>query len=369
MKKAVIILPTYNEAKNIQIAIEGILNTIKDIQNWNVDILVVNSNSPDNTADVVKTLQKKYKKNLYLLETPREGLGKAYVRGFKYAIDEMKAYIVFEMDADLSHDPALLPQFLQQIEQGSDFVIGSRYRKDGSIPEDWALHRKLLSVLGNWIIRLGFMQLKITDWTSGFRAIKAWIVKDTLPLLEGYSGYVFQVALLDNAVRLKARVSEVPLVFVDRKEGVSKMSSMQYTLQTLFYVFTHSSFVKFVIVGGLGFIIDITLFFYFATIVQLATWQANLISTETALISNFLLNNFWSFSHKKVDHAVRSYIFNFLKFNVISSGSIFIQVIGLELLKYFFGPEYLFLYKVGVIIFLIIPYSYFFYNKVVWKDK
>lgn len=371
MKKAVIILPTYNEAKNVQQIVESIFDVTKTIENWNIEILVVDSNSPDNTAQEVKKLQKMFKKNLYLLETPKEGLGKAYIRGFQYALDTMKAFVVFQMDADLSHDPKLIPQFIKKIESGADFVIGSRYRKGGSIPQDWGVDRKFLSVLGNWIIRLGFMKLKITDWTSGFRAIKSWIIKSTVSDVEGYTGYVFQVALLDNALKYKANVAEVPLQFVDRKEGISKMSSSQYIIHTLWYVFTHSSFVKFVIVGGLGFVIDISLFFYFATVAHLATWQANLISTETALVSNFLLNNFWSFSHKKVDHALPSYLFNFLKFNFISSGSILIQVIGLEVLKYLFGPhpELLLIYKVGIIIFLIIPYSYFFYNKVIWKEK
>ena len=368
MKKAVIIMPTYNEADNIQQLLKEVFQVTPSIPNWNIDVLVVDSNSPDNTADEVKKIQKQYK-NLYLLETPKEGLGKAYIRGFEYALKEMKAYVVFEMDADFSHPPTLIPEFLKKIENGADFVIGSRYRKGGSIPSDWGLHRKLFSVLGNWIIRLGFMRLKITDWTSGFRAIKSWIVKDTLEYIGSYTGYVFQVAILDNAVKLKAVIEDVPLNFIDRKEGVSKMQSTQYILQTLLYVFTHSPFVKFVIVGGIGFIIDVTLFYYFTHIAKIATWQANLISTETALISNFFMNNFWSFAHKRVDHSFLAYLKGFFKFNIISSGSIIIQTVGLEIAKYIFGPTDLLVYKVAIIIFIIIPYSYFFYNKVIWKEK
>ena len=115
MKKAVIILPTFNEAKNVEELLESIHTTIQSIQNWNIELLIVDSNSPDKTAEKVKQLQKFYK-NLYLIETPKEGLGKAYLRGFEYAINEMKAFVVFEMDADLSHDPALIPQFLEKIQ-------------------------------------------------------------------------------------------------------------------------------------------------------------------------------------------------------------------------------------------------------------
>lgn len=370
MKKAVIILPTYNEAKNVEELLASITEVISTIKQWNIELLIVDSNSPDKTAEKVKQLQKKYK-NLYLIETPKEGLGKAYLRGFEYAINEMKAFVVFEMDADLSHDPALIPQFLEKIQNGADFVIGSRYRKGGSIPKDWGLHRKLFSVLGNWIIRLGFMKLRITDWTSGFRAIKSWVVKSTVGNIDNYTGYVFQVAILDNAVKLKAVIDDVPLNFIDRKEGVSKMESTQYIMQTLWYVFTHSPFVKFVIVGGFGFLIDVSLFTYLHVILGASILVSNLISTETALISNFIFNNFWSFSHKQVNNSVLSYVKSFLKFNFISSGSILIQTLGLKLCDYFFSPseETLVIYKIIIIIFIIIPYSYFFYNKVIWKEK
>lgn len=367
LKKAVIILPTYNEKKNVDQLISQVFAAIETIEQWNIEVLVVDSNSPDGTAELVKKLQKKYR-SLYLLETPKEGLGKAYIRGFEYAINQMNAFLVFEMDADLSHDPNLLPQFIEKIQSGADFVIGSRYTKGGSIPNNWGWHRKLFSVLGNWIVRLGFMRFKITDWTSGYRAIKSWLITSSLDNIRNYSGYVFQVAILDHAVSQKANIQEIPLKFVDRIEGVSKMQSTQYILQTLLYVFTKSPFVKFVIVGGIGFLIDIGLFYYFHTLRNFPTWQSNLISTETALLSNFMLNNFWSFAHKKVDHSPFSYIKGFLKFNLVSSGSILIQIIGMEIAKMLFGPTDVLIYKVIIIVFLVIPYSYFFYNKFIWKD-
>ncbi len=368
MRKAVIILPTYNEAKNITSLLEEIIQVTRDINNWDVHVLVVDSNSPDNTADLVQDLTQKQNK-IHLLRTEKEGLGKAYVRGFSHAIEKLEPYILFEMDADHSHDPKKIPTFLREIEKGADFVIGSRYMKGGSIPHDWGIHRKFLSFFGNWIIRLGFMNLKITEWTNGFRAIKSWIVKDSLSHLENYSGYVFQVALLDNAIKMKAKITEIPLKFVDRREGVSKINSGQYTFETLWYVFTHSSFIKFCIVGGIGFIVDFGISFFFIEIVHTAVWFATVISAETAIISNFLFNNFWSFKHKRLSRKSNNLLWSFFKFNIIASGSILIQTIGMELTTGAFGREHWFVYKILIIAFIIIPYSYFFYNKVVWKDQ
>lgn len=379
MKKAVIILPTYNEAENIEQLLSDIFDVAKGINQWTIEILVVDSNSPDKTAETVKSLQKKYK-NLYILETPKEGLGKAYIRGFNYALNEMKAYVVFEMDADFSHDPKLIPDFLEKIQAGADFVIGSRYRKGGSIPADWGWDRKLFSIVGNWIIRLGFMKMKVTDWTSGFRAIKSWVIKSTLDDVKNYTGYVFQVAILDTAVKLKAVIDDVPLNFIDRKEGVSKMQSSQYILQTLLYVFTHSPFVKFVIVGLIGFAIDFTFAYIFIHALHIHKPTANAFSAEIAIISNFFLNNFWSFRHKQVVGGAFAFIKKLLSFNLISSGSIAIQWIGMFLTLKIFGDHIIHfgdmisipswtVYKACIIAIVIIPYSYILYNKVVWKDK
>ena len=284
------------------------------------------------------------------------------------------------MDADLSHDPKKLPEFFHKIEKGADFVIGSRYIKGGSIPSDWGLHRKLFSVVGNWIIRLGFMKLSITDWSTGYRAIKSWIIKATIPEIEDYSGYVFQVALLDNALKMKARVEELPINFVDRKEGISKMNSVQYIIQTLFYVFTHSSFVKFVIVGLLGFAVDFGLAYLFIHVFNFNKPNANALSAEFAIICNFFLNNFWSFKHKKIVGGIFQYVKKLVFFNLVSSGSIMIQWVGMTLALNFLGDKMLqitgvigihswIVYKVVIIALVIIPYSYILYNKVVWKEK
>lgn len=368
MKNVTIVLPAYNEAENIEKLIPSIFETTKDLRNWKIEVLVVDSNSPDKSAEVVKKLQNKYK-NLHLLSTEKEGLGKAYTLGFKYAIEKLNAFVIFEMDSDLQHDPKEIPHFLQAIADGADFVIGSRYMKGGSIPANWGIHRKIFSIFGNIIIRTGFMKFKIKEWTSGYRAVKSWIIKDAANHLENYSGYVFQIALLDFAIKKHAKIKEVPIQFKDRVSGESKISFGGYIFTIFAYIFNHSSFVKFVIVGSSGFIVDIGLFYLLTKHADFVTWHANLISTESAVITNFLLNNFWSFAHKRVDHRVISYLKGFVKFNIVASSSIAIQTIGVEVLQHLFGSEYLYFYKVGIIVLIIIPYSYFFYNRVIWKDK
>ncbi|MBI4973946.1 glycosyltransferase [Candidatus Roizmanbacteria bacterium] len=377
MKRASIIIPTYNEEGNIQQLVEQVFDVSSHVPNWVVDVVIVDSNSPDGTGKVVESLIQKYP-HLHLLKTEKEGLGKAYMKGFKIAIEKLQPYLLFEMDADLSHDPKLIPAFLEKIEKGADFVIGSRYIKGGSIPADWGLYRKVLSSIGNLIIRFGFMKLSISDWTSGYRAIKVWIVKDAFTHTEKYAGYVFQVALLDRAIAKHARIAEVPLKFIDRKSGISKIDSVQYIVQTLWYVFTHSSFIKFVIVGLLGFVIDFGFAYAFINLLKIAKAPANMLSAEVAIVCNFFINNFWSFRHKKIAGGFMAYVGKFFIFNFVSLGSILIQGGGMFLALKFLGDTKILLlgglsswilYKVLIIAFLIIPYSYVLYNKVVWKNK
>lgn len=367
-KTAVIVLPTVNEAGNIETVLNGIFDVAQTIERWDIHVLVVDSDSSDGTPELVETRSKK-NKHLHLLKTKKEGLGKAYIRGFRHAIDELKAYVIFEMDADMSHDPKKIPEFLAHIENGADFVIGSRYRKGGSIPADWAFHRKLFSSVGNIIIRCGFMNLRITDWTSGFRAIKSWVINQTISKVDTYTGYVFQVAILDNAKKSGAMIAEVPIQFIDRKEGTSKIDSFEYIMQTLLYVFFESSFVKFVIVGGTGFILDSTLLYILVHQAELLPTFAKLISAESAIVSNYTLNNYWSFSHKKLDPSIQQYFRGLLKFNIVSSGNILIQTIGITILTSLFGTRLILLFNALIIFFFVIPYSYFFYNKFIWKDS
>lgn len=377
MKKAVIVVPTYNEVGNIGQLVHSVFQVAKKIEQWEIGLLIVDSSSPDGTAQTVRELQKTYT-HLHILETPKEGLGRAYVNGFSYALEHLQPFVIFEMDADLSHNPDYIPYFLKQIEQGADFVIGSRYIKGGSIPANWGFHRKIFSICANLFVRFGFMKLSTTDWTGGYRAIKSWVVKSAMNHISHYTGYVFQVALLDYAHLQGARLAEVPIAFVDRTEGESKINSFQYIVQTFLYVLTHSSFIKYVITGCMGFGVDFGIS-YALIASHVAKGTATIISAEFAIVANFLMNNFWSFKDKKITGGLIGYITKFLFFNLVSSGSIVIQYFGIVWLLRFFGdrpihiamiaiPSWI-IYKILIIGCVIIPYSYILYNKLIWKKK
>lgn len=368
MKRAVIILPTYIEKDNLKDLIPKIFEVVKTVKGWEIEILVVDDNSPDKTTDLIKLFKKKYTK-LHLISHKKAGLGKAYLRGFSYAIGKLHPDVIFEMDADWSHDPSLIPEFIKKIDEGSDFVIGSRYIKGGSIPTDWSFDRKILSWVGNLIVRLGFMSPNIHDWTSGFRAIKSFFIKDALGQMQDYNGYVFQVALLDRAKKQGLKITEVPLNFIDRKLGYSKINALQYSMNTISYVFTKSSFIKYFLVGIIGASLDFGISFILIEKLYMKIWISTIISSQIAIISNFILNNFWSFSHKKIDNKITAYVSNFAKFNFVAVGAIFIQVVCLHILTTLFPKKLWYIYKAFVIGFLVIPYSYFMYNSIIWREK
>lgn len=217
-----IVLPTYNEAENIEDFLNAVYKIIEEIKDFNINTLIVDDNSPDGTSDIVKRLKNSNDK-IYLLENNSRGLGNAYKAGFKYAIENLNPDILVEMDSDFSHSPEKLKELLPPINDGYDFVIGSRYIKGGSIPENWALIRKLNSKYGNIFARFiaGLMQVK--DCTSGFRAIKVDILKqidlDNLDV----NGYAFQMNILYECVYHGAKTYEIPIDFIDRIKGKSKL--------------------------------------------------------------------------------------------------------------------------------------------------
>ena len=221
--KVTIVLPTYNEAENIEDFLNAVYQVIPEIDGFTINTLIVDDNSPDGTADIVKKLQKT-NPNIHLLENNTRGLGRAYRAGFKYAIDKLGADILIEMDSDFSHTPEKLKEILPPIKEGYDFVIGSRYIKCGSIPTNWALIRKMNSKYGNIFARFiaGLMQVK--DCTSGFRAIKADFIKQIDLDNLNVNGYAFQMNILFECVKQGAKTYEIPINFIDRVKGKSKLS-------------------------------------------------------------------------------------------------------------------------------------------------
>ncbi len=220
--KTTIVLPTYNEKENIEDFLKTLLEEINLTNDFNINILVVDDYSPDGTADIVKKVMGNNPKVNLLLNNTR-GLGKAYIAGFRYAIENFSPDILIEMDSDFSHDVKKVKELLNAISKGADFAIGSRYIKGGSIPSDWALIRKLNSKYGNIFARIIAGLYSIKDCTSGFRAIKTDILKQIDLDKLNANGYSFQMNILFECTQKDAKVAEIPIDFIDRTKGKSKL--------------------------------------------------------------------------------------------------------------------------------------------------
>jgi len=222
MKKAVIVLPTYNEKENIMPILKAILKQQKKVTGYQLHVLVVDDSSPDGTGEIVKKHSKTHQ-TIHLLTGQKQGLGAAYIRGFRYALKELHADVLIEMDADFSHNPNDLPKLLKEIDDGYDFVIGSRYIPGGSIPANWSLLRKSNSKWGNIFARRVAGLTAINDCTGGFRAINKSLIKSIDLNNLQVKGYAFQISLLYQAIKNNANIKETPIKFIDRVKGESKI--------------------------------------------------------------------------------------------------------------------------------------------------
>lgn len=363
MKKIVLMLPTYNEHENIESLIRKIIDVFKKLKKYSLHILVVDDYSPDGTANVVKKLAKEFK-NITLISKKKEGLGAACIFGLAYAFKNLDPDIIMEMDADWSHNPDLIPAFINHIENGADFVIGSRYIKGGSIPQNWGLHRKLFSIIGNVWVRFGLGILSPHDWSSGFRMMKSHVAEKVYHGLSQYTGYTFQIAFLHRVKKSGFTVAEVPLVFVDRIHGRSKFPAFDYIKNVILYVFNNSTFIKYVTIGIVGFSVQ-TLISKLLVELGLFAGVSVTIGSFFAIVTNFLGNNLWTFSHHKITGLVEL-LKKFIHFIATSIGAVIIQGVVVSLgIK--FTPISWFWWMVFAIIFLVIPYNYFVYNKFIWK--
>jgi len=375
MKKAVIIIPTYNEKGNIERLVNILENDIfPKIKNYDMNILVADDNSPDGTADIVRDLMKKWK-NIKLNSGKKEGLGAAYVRGMDFATKEMRADVMFEMDADLSHDPKKIPAFLNKLDEGYDLVVGARYIKGGSIPDNWGIHRKLFSIFGNLIVRAVLMRFWHHDWTGGYRVLRKEVFLKLKPELHEFKGYTFQVSFLHKAIAHGFKVSEIPFHFTDRTLGNSKIAPREYIFDLLKYIFVariieliHSPFLKYAITGFIGYLINAVTLEFFAGVLLISAVFAAALSAELSIIWNFIVNNFWTFRNQKITSPWKVLV-KFPQFNLVSIGSLLIITTIVWLGTHLFGNT-TFVRQISLIVaivFFVIPYSYSMYNIFIWK--
>lgn len=402
LPKAVIIIPTYNESKNIETLVGRLARILPKISTWKIEVLVVDDSSPDGTADVVKRLAKEHVFLNLLINKKKSGLGGAYLKGMAEAFGSMQADAVFEMDADLSHDPKKVPEFLAALDAGADMVLGSRYIHGGSIPSNWGLHRKFLSVFGNIVISIVMVSTAVRDWTGGYRAIRRSVYESVHEELEHstqFTGYTFQIGFLLKALRAGYKIKEIPFHFVDRTVGESKLGT-EYIVNTLKYIFQvrlqeilSSRLFKFALVGGLGFVVNLIAFNLFKL---LSPWSAMamllgipvenavlsdqsvavVLGAEVAIISNYMFNNFWTFGDRRIA-GIGKHLSKFAQFNLGSVGSVVIQYIVMQVAVSLVGIHTLFTISgfalqsdniylaIGVLLGMIWNFS--IYSLVIWR--
>jgi dolichol-phosphate mannosyltransferase len=214
---SLVIIPTYNEKENIERIIRKVFSL-----DFSFEVLIIDDGSPDGTATIVQRLQTEFE-NLHLEQrTGKLGLGTAYIHGFKWALQQGYQYI-FEMDADFSHNPNDLPALREACVQGADVAIGSRYVRGVNVV-NWPMSRVLMSYFASMYVRL-ITGINIQDATAGFKCYRR-IVLETIPLDRiRFVGYAFQIEMKFTAIKYGFKVIEVPIIFTDRTEGTSKMST------------------------------------------------------------------------------------------------------------------------------------------------
>lgn len=379
LQNAVVVIATYNEAESVTSMMDTLFNQIlPTINNWNCQVLIVDDTSPDKTYEIVQKLQKKYS-NLHLLINPvKLGMGNAIVKGFHYAIDKLNADVVVEFDCDFQHPPQDIPKLLAEIDNGYDFVVGSRKISGGSVPESWGLVRKFWTYVGGFSSRfIMFFPFKpffqVTDPTTGLRASRVKGFVDKINLDHLYSlKFGYKIELLFRMIQLKAKYKEIPLRFGLRETGESKIAKdtakdiLTVSILCRWHDELTQKFLKFGTVGFIGYLFNATGLAIFSRLWTME-WLSWFLSTEIAIISNFTLNNIWTFKSQKISGSGQL-VSKFLQFNLSSAGALLIQTIAGSIGVTVFGvPRQLLL--PFVIVFLVLPYNWLMYNKFIWKKK
>ncbi len=294
---ACVVLPTYNEAENVRVLVPQIFDEARRIETHDLHVLVVDDASPDGTAEVVRGMMDRFPR-LHLVTGEKRGLGEAYKRGMAAAVEELDPDLVLQMDADLQHPPALVPLFVALSTYGFSLVIGSRFAPGGSTPE-FSLRRRLLSLFGNWLIRFLGGLPRLHDCTSGFRCIKAEILRRCDLSFLATRGYSFQSSLLFELLRNGARPVEVPMVFRPRAHGQSKLAlrdQLEFLLNVGRLRFRRSQeFLRFLAVGLAGVFVNMALYLALTRLAGLRMEAASPIAIEASILSNFALHSAWTF--------------------------------------------------------------------------
>lgn len=314
--RVVIVLPTYNERENIGSLLEALLGQ-GSATGHDTRILVCDDDSPDGTADVVRSLQRS-QPAIHLSAGRKAGLGAAYIRGIRIALSELGAEVVMQMDADFSHDPSDVPRLLAALDGGADVAIGSRYVRGGSIPANWSAMRRANSRWGNRVARYLVGLNPTRDCTSGFRAIRASLLRRIALDDIRVQGYAFLVALLYETKLQGARITEIPIAFADRTRGDSKLGLadiLEFIANAVWLRFRSSAtFARFLVVGASGVVVNLGAFTLLLA-AGMDKYIASPVAIELSILTNFTLHNLWTFRARRTGVALP---IRALKFNLVS---------------------------------------------------
>lgn len=360
-----VIIPTFKEESNIGKVIQEV-DSVFSQNNINGEILVVDDSSPDRTGDIVRDL-KKEKPNLNLIvRTEDPGLSQSVVEGFHCA----KSDVLLVMDADLSHPPSLIPKMVEEIRAGNDIVIGSRYMEGGKIGE-WPLKRKIISKGATFLGRL--LLPEVHDPVSGFFVVRKSVVENAelRP-----SGYKILLEVLGKGKWQKEK--EIPMEFVDRVTGSSKLgirTILEYLGQVTNIVTyswsNHESkvwhewlkLVKFGIVGASGIFVNMGMLFLLSEYFDIYYLFSSAIAVELSIITNFILNDFWTFGSEK-SRKLPNRGHRLISYNLVSLGSMAINMAALFFFTEVFGINYLISNLIGI--FIAFSWNFVANRKTTW---
>lgn len=354
MKKVVVVLPTYNEKDVLEKTVSKVLDQEADIAGWRVEVLIVDSGSPDGTGEIARRLAKSNSR-VHFLEVER-GLGVGIIKGHKYSLKYLNPDILAQLDADGQVEADVLVRLVKALEEGYDLALGSRFVSGGK--NNLSFSRRLFSAGSSLVCRLLMGPFKIKEFTNSARAFTPGLFRkinlERLPWRE--KTFIIQPAFLNEAILAGAKFVEVPLVFRDRAEGYSKNKIVNYTYDIitysldarlhrwginfpLFYVTRRAkTLIKFGVVGFTGTIVDFFFYKFFINSFGIPPATSKGFSAEIAILNNFAWNHFWTFRYRKNKTNVWQKLGIF---NLVSLGGLVIGVLVVKLLHSIFGDGFI----------------------------
>jgi dolichol-phosphate mannosyltransferase len=401
---AVVVISTCNETDTIGRVITHLFSEIfPKINGWNCKLLIIIGKSSDNTAALVREQQLLYSNLDLLIKEKEEGIGTVYLRGFQRAVEKHGADVIIEFDGDFQLSTETIAVMLDEVERGADCVLASRRIKNGQYPKERGLKRLINRFAGGFLIRvLLFFPLriffKVTDPTTGFKAsrVKGFIDRfDFYHLYSRNTGY--KLEFLCKIINLNAKVVEIPLKFKSINTDTSKLTAQKFIdlFRTAVLLRFHDPvtlrFLKFATVGFIGFIINAValemfrkalfsqkIALYFDNLMTMheiailrnpSAWAAA-FAAEIAIISNFIMNNFWTFRTARIVNPFK-FLFKLFQFNMTSFVAILIQyaIVGFATLIFGDNSMVRIVSLVIAVAFFIVPYNWIVYNKIIWRIK